>query len=83
MARQAPPYISRLAVFPGTHDFQDAERAGWSPRALFTEDFQESRSVDASDDTTALLNAWFAENKGGREGFVETTERCRATSAGW
>jgi len=72
--------FSCLSVFPGTHDFQDAERAGWLDRErYFTEDFQELKvPFDASDDTTALLNSWFAENKGLREGFVETTDDARA-----
>jgi tetratricopeptide (TPR) repeat protein len=33
---------------------------------------------DASDETTALLNGWFSRNKGLQEGYVETTEDCRA-----
>jgi radical SAM superfamily enzyme YgiQ (UPF0313 family) len=72
--------FSCLSVFPGTHDFQDAERAGWLDRErYFTEDFQELKvPFDASDDTTAMLNSWFAQNKGLREGFVETTDDCRA-----
>jgi anaerobic magnesium-protoporphyrin IX monomethyl ester cyclase len=66
-------------VFPGTHDFQDAEAAGWLDRErYFTEDFQELKvPFDASDETTALLNGWFAENKGLQEGYVETTEDCQ------
>jgi radical SAM superfamily enzyme YgiQ (UPF0313 family) len=72
--------FSCLSVFPGTHDFKDAERAGWLDRQrYFTEDFQELKvPFDASDDTTALLNGWFAENKGLREGYLETTDDCRA-----
>ena len=78
LARAKPhQYIfSCLSVFPGTHDFQDAEKAGWLDRErYFTEDFQELKvPFDASEDTTALLNGWFAENKGLREGYVQTTE---------
>jgi anaerobic magnesium-protoporphyrin IX monomethyl ester cyclase len=82
LARAKPhQYIfSCLSVFPGTHDFQDAEKAGWLDRErYFTEDFQELKvPFDASDDTTALLNGWFAQNKGLQEGYVETTDDCRA-----
>ncbi|RYZ02227.1 MAG: B12-binding domain-containing radical SAM protein [Myxococcales bacterium] len=82
LARAKPhQYIfSCLSVFPGTHDFQDAERAGWLDRErYFTEDFQELKvPFDASDDTTALLNSWFAQNKGLQEGYAPTTDDCRA-----
>jgi anaerobic magnesium-protoporphyrin IX monomethyl ester cyclase len=78
LARAKPhQYIfSCLSVFPGTHDFQDAEKAGWLDRErYFTEDFQELKvPFDASEDTTALLNGWFAQNKGLQEGYVQTTE---------
>jgi hypothetical protein len=80
LARAQPhQYIfSCLSVFPGTHDFQDAERAGWLDRnRYFTEDFQELKvPFDADDSTTALLNEWFAHNKGLQEGYVETTQDC-------
>jgi hypothetical protein len=72
--------FSCLSVFPGTHDFQDAERAGWLDRErYFTEDFQELKvPFDASDDVTELLNGWFAQNKGLQEGYQPTTDDCRA-----
>jgi radical SAM superfamily enzyme YgiQ (UPF0313 family) len=82
LARAKPhQYIfSCLSVFPGTHDFQDAERAGWLDRErYFTESFQELKvPFDASDDVTELLNGWFAQNKGLQEGYQETTDDCRA-----
>jgi anaerobic magnesium-protoporphyrin IX monomethyl ester cyclase len=82
LARAKPhQYIfSCLSVFPGTHDFTDAERAGWLDRErYFTEDFQELKvPYDASEDTTRLLNDWFAQNKGLQDGFTETTEGTRA-----
>jgi anaerobic magnesium-protoporphyrin IX monomethyl ester cyclase len=82
LARARPhQYIfSCLSVFPGTHDFQDAERAGWLDRErYFTEEFQELKvPFDASDETTALLNSWFSQNKGLQEGYLESTEDCRA-----
>jgi radical SAM superfamily enzyme YgiQ (UPF0313 family) len=81
LARAKPhQYIfSCLSVFPGTHDFKDAERAGWLDRErYFTEDFQELKvPFDASEEVTELLNAWFAQNKGLQEGYQESTEDCR------
>jgi anaerobic magnesium-protoporphyrin IX monomethyl ester cyclase len=82
LARAKPhQYIfSCLSVFPGTHDFQDAERAGWLDRErYFSEDFQELKvPFDASEDTTRLLNDWFAQNKGLQDGYVQTTDDSRA-----
>ncbi len=75
--------FSCLSVFPGTHDFHDAERAGWLDRErYFTEDFQELKvPFDASEETTGVMNAWFEQNKGLQEGYRETTEDCRAILA--
>jgi anaerobic magnesium-protoporphyrin IX monomethyl ester cyclase len=85
LARAKPhQYIfSCLSVFPGTHDFQDAERAGWLDRErYFTDDFQELKvPFDASEADTALMNAWFAENKGLREGYLEGVSDCRSILA--
>ena len=81
LARAKPhQYIfSCLSIFPGTHDFKDAERAGRLDRErYFTEDFQELKvPYDASEETTQLLNSWFAQNKGLQEGYVETLDDCR------
>jgi anaerobic magnesium-protoporphyrin IX monomethyl ester cyclase len=81
LARAKPhQYIfSCLSIFPGTHDFKDAERAGRLDRErYFTEDFQELKvPYDASEETTELLNSWFAQNKGLQEGYVETLDDCR------
>jgi anaerobic magnesium-protoporphyrin IX monomethyl ester cyclase len=85
LARAKPhQYIfSCLSVFPGTHDFHDAERAGWLERErYFKDDFQELKvPFDASEETTALLNAWFSQNKGLQEGYTPSTEDCEAVLA--
>jgi radical SAM superfamily enzyme YgiQ (UPF0313 family) len=76
--------FSCLSVFPGTHDFKDAESAGWLDRErYFTEDFQELKvPFDASEEVTELLNSWFAQNKGLQEGYQETTEDCQGILTG-
>ncbi len=78
LARAKPhQYIfSCLSIFPGTHDFKDAEKAGRLDRErYFTEDFQELKvPYDASEETTELLNSWFAQNKGLQEGYVATLD---------
>jgi radical SAM superfamily enzyme YgiQ (UPF0313 family) len=75
--------FSCLSVFPGTHDFYDAERAGWLERErYFSGDFQELKvPFDATDDVTALLNAWFAENKGLRDCYAPDIDECLAIAA--
>jgi anaerobic magnesium-protoporphyrin IX monomethyl ester cyclase len=72
--------FSCLSVYPGTRDFADAEKAGWLDReAYFTSDFQELKTpFDASEADTALMNAWFAENSGLREGYREGSREYRA-----
>jgi hypothetical protein len=72
--------FSCLSVYPGTADFHEAERAGWLDRErYFTEDFQELKvPFDADDETTALLNGWFAENSGLRDAYRPSVEECRA-----
>ncbi len=79
LARVKPhQYIfSCLTIYPGTEDFQQAEREKWLDREVyFRETFQEFKvPFDASEGVTQLLNAWFAENKGlqdyYREGVAE------------
>ncbi|HEX3772849.1 MAG TPA: radical SAM protein [Polyangiaceae bacterium] len=79
LARVKPhQYIfSCLTIYPGTEDFQQAEREGWLDRErYFRENFQEFKvPFDATEDVTELLNAWFAKNKGlqdyYREGVAE------------
>jgi tetratricopeptide (TPR) repeat protein len=68
LARARPhEYIfSCLSIYPGTRDFEDAEREGWLDReAYFTGDFQELKTpFDASEADTALMNAWFHDHSG-------------------
>ncbi|HEX6273677.1 MAG TPA: radical SAM protein [Polyangiaceae bacterium] len=72
--------FSCLSVYPGTADFHEAERAGWLKRErYFTDDFQELKvPLDASEETTALLNAWFAQNHGLRDGYQADVDETRA-----
>jgi radical SAM superfamily enzyme YgiQ (UPF0313 family) len=69
--------FSCLTIYPGTEDFQQAEREKWLDREVyFSGDFQEFKvPFDASEDVTALLNSWFEQNKGlqdyYREGIAE------------
>ncbi len=79
LARVKPhQYIfSCLTIYPGTEDFQQAEREKWLDRELyFNQDFQELKvPFDASEEVTVLMNDWFAKNKGlqdyYREGVAE------------
>lgn len=80
---QARPHqyiFSCLSVYPGTHDFHDAEKAGWLDREVyFTGDFQELKvPFDASEEVTHLLTDWFERNRGLREGYQAGVEECRA-----
>lgn len=72
--------FSCLSIFPGTADFQDAERAGWLDREVyFTGDFQELKTpFDADEETTELMNTWFVQNSGMRQGYVEDVAAARA-----
>lgn len=79
LARVKPhQYIfSCLTIYPGTEDFQQAEREKWLDRRVyFDQDFQEFKvPFDATEEVTELLNSWFADNKGlqdcYREGIAE------------
>ncbi len=72
--------FSCLSIYPGTLDFQDAEKAGWLDREkYFTADFQEWKTpFDASPEDTALMSAWFEQNRGLREGYRPDVATCRA-----
>lgn len=58
--------FSCLSIYPGTRDFEDAEKAGWVDReAYFEGTFQELKMpFDATDDDTAVMNEWFSKNSG-------------------
>ena len=79
-ARPHQYIFSCLSIYPGTRDFEDAEKAGWLHReAYFTGDFQELKTpYDASEADTEIMNAWFAKNSGLREMYREGVPECRA-----
>src|SRR6185295_18878030 len=72
--------FSCLSIYPGTRDFDDAEKGGWLDREVyFTSDFQELKTpFDASEADTALMNAWFSQNSGLREAYREGSREYRA-----
>jgi radical SAM superfamily enzyme YgiQ (UPF0313 family) len=72
--------FSCLSIYPGTRDFDEAERAGWLDREVyFRERFQELKTpFDASDADTDVMNRWFADHSGLRECFEEGVEEYRA-----
>ncbi len=82
LARARPhQYIfSCLSIYPGTRDFDDAEKAGWLDREVyFTQNFQELKTpFDASEADTELMNRWFSQNSGLREAYEEGVEEYRA-----
>ncbi len=63
---QPHEYIfSCLSVYPGTKDFDAAERDWLDRNVYFTQDFQELKTpFDASPEDAALMNDWFARNHG-------------------
>ena len=79
-ARPHQYIFSCLSIYPGTRDFDDAEKAGWLHReAYFSGDFQELKTpYDASEADTEIMNAWFAKNSGLREMYREGVPECRA-----
>jgi hypothetical protein len=75
--------FSCLSIYPGTRDFDEAEKAGWLERDVyFKGKFQELKTpFDASESDTEIMNRWFAENSGLRESFEETADDYRAILA--
>jgi len=65
--------FSCLTIYPGTEDFQQAEREKWLDREVyFSGDFQEFKvPFDATEDVTQLLNSWFEQNKGLQDYYRE------------
>ena len=72
--------FSCLSIYPGTLDFDDAEKSGGLDRRVyFTERFQELKTpFDADEPCTLAMSEWFAQNKGLREGYVESVADARA-----
>jgi anaerobic magnesium-protoporphyrin IX monomethyl ester cyclase len=75
--------FSCLSIYPGTRDFDEAEKAGWLDREVyFKSKFQELKTpFDASEADTEVMNRWFANNAGLREAFEETVDDYRAILA--
>lgn len=73
-ARPHEYVFSCLSIYPGTKDFQAAEKAGWLDRQeFFTGTFQELKTpFDADAATMKVLNDWFAENNGLRVAYRDT-----------
>jgi len=82
-ARPHQYIFSCLSIYPGTRDFEDAERAGWLDReSYFTGTFQELKTpFDASEEDTALMNGWFSQNSGLCEFYEEGVDEYRAILA--
>jgi radical SAM superfamily enzyme YgiQ (UPF0313 family) len=80
-ARPHQYIFSCLSIYPGTRDFQAAEKAGWLDRELFFKgDFQELKvPFDASEEDTALMSDWFSKNKGIQNYYREGVDECKAT----
>ena len=79
-ARPHQYIFSCLSIYPGTLDFQDAERSGGLDRErYFREDFQELKTpFDADEACTRAMSEWFAANKGLRDLYVESVADARA-----
>jgi hypothetical protein len=65
--------FSCLSIYPGTRDFEDAEKAGWLNRDVYFEgDFQELKTpYDATPEDAALMSEWFSHNSGVKEAYRE------------
>ncbi len=71
-ARPHEYIFSCLSIYPGTRDFEDAEKAWLDRNVYFTETFQELKTpFDASEADTAVMNEWFAHNSGLRTMHVD------------
>jgi radical SAM superfamily enzyme YgiQ (UPF0313 family) len=72
-ARPHEYIFSCLSIYPGTRDFDEAEKAWLDRERYFTGRFQELKTpFDASEDTTRVLNAWFKDNSGLRRMHEDT-----------
>jgi radical SAM superfamily enzyme YgiQ (UPF0313 family) len=82
-ARPHQYLFSCLSIYPGTLDFDDAEKSGGLDRRVyFSEPFQELKTpFDADEACTAAMSAWFEQNKGLREGYVESVADAQAILA--
>lgn len=82
LERAAPhQYVfSCLSIFPGTRDFDRAEREGWLTKQVYFEgDFQELKTpFDASESTTRAMNEWFATHSGLQHHYLEDVAAAQA-----
>ncbi|HSQ68353.1 MAG TPA: radical SAM protein [Polyangiaceae bacterium] len=70
-----------LSVYPGTRDFDDAEKAWLDRNVYFTQTFQELKTpFDASEEDAAIMNEWFAHNSGLRTMHHESSADFAAIS---
>ncbi len=79
--QEAKPHqylFSCLSIYPGTLDFQDAEKAGWLNREIyFTGKFQEYKTpFDASEKDAKLMSDWFEDNRGLKRLYREDSAAC-------
>ncbi len=64
-ARPHEYLFSCLSIYPGTRDFDDAEKKWLDRNVYFTETFQELKTpFDMSEEDTAVMNEWFMHNSG-------------------
>lgn len=64
-ARPHEYIFSCLSVYPGTRDFDAAEKTWLDCNVYFTQTFQELKTpFDASEEDTALMNEWFSSHSG-------------------
>ncbi len=62
--------FSCLSIYPGTLDFEEAERRGLDRAVYFKETFQELKTpFDADAECTQAMSEWFQQNKGVKEGY--------------
>jgi tetratricopeptide (TPR) repeat protein len=75
--------FSCLSIYPGTLDFDDAEKSGGLDRRVyFSETFQELKTpFDADEECTLAMSEWFAANKGLRDAYQEDVAAAEAVLA--
>jgi tetratricopeptide (TPR) repeat protein len=80
LARPHQYLFSCLSIYPGTRDFEDAERLGLIGReAYFHEDFQELKvPFDASPADAKMFSEWFHQHAGLQEGYRATVAELEA-----
>jgi len=80
--KKAEPHeyvFSCLSIYPGTRDFDEAEKTWLDRNVYFTGKFQELKTpFDSSDEDTAYFNDWFRDHSGLREVYKESAADFRA-----